>query len=129
METRQHEIISRYAQLPQMESYDLTLESTHGKGDVKVTLKKNGITFERTIKHNEDLSFISETFDYSNVFSPKSKMFSLDGLTNVHFDADGYLIAVHSNSTEKFRVNSDHREEVSKKLKASLGDKFHGLVK
>ena len=121
---RIQEISDEYAQLPQLDKYDLTLEAVGTHGDVKVTLKKQGATFERTIKHNESLEWISDTFQYPDTFSHNSKDISLKGLKMAYFNEFNKLVVERTDSTEIFRVQDRHREKVTEILKAKLGKHF-----
>ena len=121
---RIQEISDEYAQLKELDRYDLTLEAIGDKGDVKVTLKKQGATFERTIKHDESLDFISDTFYYPDTFSHHSKDISLNRLRMAYFNEFGELIVEREDSTEVFKVQDRHREKVTEILKEKMGNKF-----
>jgi hypothetical protein len=128
MENRMSEIQSEYAQLPQLDRFDLSLES-RPDGGVSVSLDHGDNKIRRVIAPKEDLSFIGDTFFYPNTFTPRSKMISTDGLREAYFDKYGYLVVVHDNSTESFKVASHQKEEVSVRLKEHLGDKFNKVKK
>ncbi len=124
------EIMNEYACLPQMAYCDLTLEAVGCSGDVRVKIvgfpeKKNNVLIERLIQKNESLAFIGDTFNYPNTLTSRSKMFSADGLKEIHFDKYGYLVATHDNSEEIFKVSSDYRNELEARLKAEIGDKLN----
>jgi hypothetical protein len=121
---RIQEISDEYAQLKELDKYDLTLEAIGEHGDVKVTLKKQGATFERTIKHNEPLGFISDTFFYPDTYSHNSKDISLNRLRVAYFNEFGKLVVERDDSTEVFRVQDRHREKVTEILKEKMGNKF-----
>jgi hypothetical protein len=121
---RIQEITEQYSELPQLEKYDLTLEAIGENGDVKVTLKKKGITFERLIKHSESLEWISDTFFYPDTFSHHSKDISLNRLKMAYFDIYGRLIVERDNTVEMFKVQDKHRERVMGILKEKMGNKF-----
>lgn len=107
-------IINEYAQLNQTNWFDLTLEALPG-GSVKVFLshgKNNKV--ERVITKDEDLSFISHTFNQSNSITD----INFESVKEAHFDTFGYLIVVHENSIEQFKVPSAQKEEIASKIKA-----------
>ena len=121
---RIQEISDEYAQLKELDRYDLTLEAVGEHGDVKVTLKKKGATFERTIKYNEPLDFISDSFQYPDVITPNSKDISLKGLKMAYFNEFNKLVVERTDSTEVFRVQDRHRAKVTEILKEKLGKYF-----
>lgn len=124
---RMDSITSEFAQLPQIGRFDLSLEAIGTDGTVKATitgLSRKGDTAERVITPREDLSFIKHLFDYPPTFTPRSELFALDGLKSVYFDRDNYLIAVHDDSTERFKVDPKQREEVTRILREKLPTKF-----
>lgn len=121
---RINQIMDEYAQLKNLADYDLTLEAVGNSGDVNVTLKKGLVTFERTIGLKEDLSFISDTFSYSDTFHPRSKDIALNTLKIAYFNELGKLVVEHDDSTEVFKVKDAQREEVKSILKEKLGNKF-----
>ena len=127
IQARMTQIINEFSALPQMDKFDLTLESLGG-GEVKVIIKdqiRKGDWAERVISREEDLSFIGHTFNYPNTFTPNSKMFDLHSVRNAHFNSDGYLIVIHDDSMEQFKVDAKHRKEVTELLKDKLGTKFN----
>jgi hypothetical protein len=116
MEARITEISNEYAQLPQLEHWDLTLYSLE-KGDVKVLLKNKLGTIERTIGHKENLDFIADTFDYSPNITPRSKMAQTDSIIGGHFDELGKLIINRKDGTqERFTLKGITKEEAVKKF-------------
>lgn len=120
-------ILSEYAQLPDIGKYDICLEAIGTDGSIKATItgfERKGDTAEKVIHPEEDLSFIKHSFDYPNTFTPRSEMFALDGLKEVHFDREGFLIATHDDSTERFKVDPKQREEVNRILREKLPTKF-----
>lgn len=121
---RIQEISDEYAQLKELDKYDLTLEAVGEHGDVKVTLKKQGATFERTIKHDESLDFISDSFNYPDTYSHHSKDISLNRLRMAYFNEFGKLVVERDDTTEVFRVQDRHREKVTEILKEKMGSKF-----
>lgn len=121
---RIQEISDEYAQLKELDRYDLTLEAVGEHGDVKVILKKQGATFERTIKHDESLDFISDSFFYPDTITPHSKDISLHRLRMAYFNEFGNLVVERDDSTEVFRVQDRHREKVTEILKEKMGNKF-----
>jgi hypothetical protein len=121
---RIQEISDEYSQLEQLGVYDLTMEAVGEKGDVNVTLKKQGVTFERTIKHNEPLDFISDTFFYPDTYSPHSKDISLKGLKMAYFNEFGRLIVERDDTIEAFKVQDRHKDKVIEILKEKMGNKF-----
>ena len=121
---RIQEISDHYAELPQMDRYDLSLEAVGDNGDVHVTLKKQGVTFEKLIKHNDDLDWISDTFSHPDTFSHHSKDISLNRLKTAYFDVYGRLMVVRDDSVEMFKVQDRHRERVIEILKEKMGNKF-----
>lgn len=124
---RMDAITNEFAQLPQIGRYDLSLEAIGTDGTVKATitgLTRKCDTAEKIIHPQEDLSFIKHSFDYPNTFTPHSEIFALDGLKSVYFDRDGYLLAVHDDSTERFKVDTKQREEVIQILREKLPTKF-----
>jgi hypothetical protein len=122
---RMQEILDRYAELPQMDRYDLTMEAVGDKGDVSVLLKKGGITIERTIGVNDDLGFIPDTFGYSDTLTPRSRDFATESVKMAYFSIHGDLMVEHTDGTvEKFKVKPAQRDTVVEKLKLNLGDKL-----
>lgn len=124
---RMDSITNEFAQLPQIGRFDLSLEAVGTDGTVKVIITgdtRKHDTAERIIHPQEDLSFIKHLFDYPPTFTPRSELFALDGLKSVYFDRDGYLMAVHDDSTERFKVDPKQREEVIKILREKLPTKF-----
>ena len=122
---RIEDIISEYAQLKHMENFDLSIELVNELGDVNVVIKKDKVTFERTIGHKEYLGWISDTFSYPDTFTPQSKDINAKDLLGVYFGDWGDLIVVKKDSTEIFRVKSSQREELTTILKAKYGVKFN----
>lgn len=118
------EIMDEYSQLKQLDYYDLTLEGIGDSGDVKVTLKKQGITFEKTIKPNDSLDFVSDTFYYPDTITPNSKDISLNGLKMAYFNEFGRLVVMRDDSEEVFKVQDRHRERVADNLRNKLGKLF-----
>jgi hypothetical protein len=118
------EIMDEYSQLKQLDYYDLTLEGIGDSGDVKVTLKKQGITFEKTIKPDDSLDFVSDTFFYPDTITPNSKDISLNGLKRAYFNEFGRLITERDDSTESFKVQSRHKGRVVENLRNKLGKLF-----
>jgi hypothetical protein len=121
---RIEEIINELAQLQQTAKYDVTLESTGDDGDVKIILTNGVITMEKTIGFKDDISFISETFSYPDIFTPSSRDFHAHSIKTAYFDNYGDLIVEHKDSTEMFKVKKAHREEVKAILRENLGKKF-----
>ena len=122
---RIQEITEQYSELHQLENYDLTLEAVGENGDVKATLKKGGITFEKLIKIDDDLGFIEDTFGYANTFTPRSKDFAADSVKLAYFGIYGDLMVEHKDGTlEQFKVKEEQKESVARKLRANLGDKI-----
>lgn len=124
METRINQINEEFALLPQMEDYDLTLEAIGEEGDVKVTLRKGQITFEKTFGITDDLDTICDTFGYPETISPRSKDIALNGLEMACFNESNDLVVIRKGTTEKFKVREHHREEVIAILREKLGKKF-----
>ena len=128
---RVQEILEAYSTLPQMSYCDLSLEEMEN-GDVNVTisykadeLKDVKHIAERTIKHNESLDFISESFNFPSNYGLNSPPISPIGLKEIYFDLYGDLITRREDHTEeRFRVNAKHREAIESKLKESFGSKF-----
>lgn len=123
---RMQEITDEYAQLPEMEYCDLTLEAADN-GDIKVLItgqSKGNETAERVITAGEDLDFISETFYYPKTITPRSKPISKEGLVCLYYDEFGYLIVERHLSEERFKVNPDQREEVTNILRERFGKKL-----
>lgn len=118
------EIMEEYSQLPQLDRYDLTLEAVGDSGDVKVTLKNKGITFEKTIRREEPLDFVSDTFYYPDTITPNSKDICLKGLKMAYFNEFGRLMVVRDDSEEVFKVQDRHRERVADNLRSKLGKLF-----
>jgi len=130
MNNRLEEINEEFAQLPQIEWCDMTLEVVGDNGDVKVTLIGNPevigrrTIIEKTFALHEPLESVRDTFGYPDTFTPRSRDISLKGLRMAYFDIYGSLIVERDDATEKFRVKDSHREEVSEILKRKLGNKF-----
>lgn len=118
------EIMEEYSTLPQLDKYDLSLEAIGEKGDVIVTLKKGNTVFERTIKHDDPLDFISDTFVYPEYITPNSKDISLKGLKMAYFNEFNKLVVERDDTVEVFKVQDRHRERVKEMLKEKMGDKF-----
>jgi hypothetical protein len=127
LQARMIQIINEYSTCKEFDRYDLSLEPEGVNGDVKVTVKKPGITFERTIKFKEDLKFISDTFGYPDYITPTSKDFALNQVKMAYFNEFGDLMVEHSDgSMEKFKVKATHKEKVIENLKHKLGNLFKG---
>lgn len=127
IQRRMSAIMSEFALLPQMERFDLTLESLVG-GAIKASVIDKSRPYdsaERIILPTEDLSFIGHTFNYPNTFTPTSKLFNDAELKELYFDPWGYLIVVHDNSTEIFKVDPKQKNDIMDKLKSIYGDKFN----
>ena len=127
IQNRMTAIMNEFSQLKQMDRFDLSLEALeHGAVKVRITdEKRKGDWAERIIGREEDLSFIGHSFNYSNTFTPNSKMFDIPSVKHASFDRDGYLIVTHDDSTERFKVDTKHRKEVEELLKSKLGSKFN----
>jgi hypothetical protein len=116
MEARINEISNEYAQLPQLAHWDLSLEAI-GKGNVKVLLKYKINTIERVIGYKESLDFISDTFNYPDTISPRSKTPQLESVTGGHFDDFGKMIIRRKDGTqEKFTLKGISKEDAAKKF-------------
>jgi len=129
MSERVNQIMDEYSQLPQMSDYDLTLEAIGDSGDVKATLKKDSITFEKTIAFSDDLKWISDTFHYPGTIYLQSKDIALDGLKMAYLDEFGALITErggkdYPKTIERFKINPAQREEIKEKLKERFGKKL-----
>ncbi len=124
---RIQEISDQYAELPQLNDYNLSLEAVGEEGDVLATLIKEGtirITFEKLIKHDDDLGFISDTFSYSDTFTPRSKDFASNKVKMAYFGIYGDLMVEHTDGTlEKFKVKDEQKEAVAEKLRRNLGNR------
>ena len=120
---RLEDIISEYAQLPQLDKFDLEIES-YSNGDVLVQIKRGTVNFKRLIGHNEPLDWIVDTFSYPDTFTPQSKDINTTDLLGAYFGDWGDLIVVKKDSTEIFRVKDSQREEIATILKAKLGKLF-----
>jgi hypothetical protein len=121
---RMQEILDQYAELPQMDRYDLTMEAVGDKGDVNVLLKKDGISIEKTIGVNDDLGFISDTFGYPDTITPRSRDFATESVKMAYFSIHGDLMVEHTDGTvEKFKVKPAQRDTIIEKIKLNLGDK------
>jgi hypothetical protein len=121
---RLDEITSEFAQLKQLDHFDLTLEPIGDNGDVNVTLKRGTVTFERLIGYREPLEWISDTFYYPDTFTPQSKDIATTGLQGAYFGKWGDLIIQRDGTQEILRVKDAQRDEVTAILKAKLGKKF-----
>jgi len=120
------EIINEFSQLKQMDRFDLSLEAL-GDGFIKVSVvdqHRQSDKAERVISPEESLSFISETFNYPDTFTPRSKDFALESLKMAYFNDIGRLVVEHEDSTEEFRVRPDQKKDVIEVLKRKLGDKL-----
>jgi len=131
MKARMDEIISEYAQLPEMEHVDLILQEEGSQGDVLVLLSgmtQGGSkrTAERVIGFKEDLGWIADTFDYPNTFTPRSKDIALKGLKRAYFNSHGYLVLERDDTREEFKVKDTQKEEVISILRHKLGKLFKG---
>jgi len=129
MNERVNQIMDEYSQLPQMKNYDLTLEAIGYSGDVKTTLKRGDITFEKIIAFSDDLKWISDTFYYPSTIYLQSKDIALDGLKMAYFDEFGALVTEregrdHPRTIERFKINPAQREEIKEKLKERFGNKL-----
>lgn len=125
---RMDAITNEFAQLPQIGKFDLSLEAIGTDGTVKAIitgLHRKYDTAERIIAPTEDLSFITGTISYPATITPRSKLPCSNTLKHAHFDIDGYLIVVHEDSTERFKVDPEQRKEVSEIWKEKFGDKFN----
>ena len=132
MEKRIEQINDEFAQLPQMDGCDITLETIGDKGDVKVTVVGNPDrpgrrkTAEKVFALHESLDSISDIFDYPDTFTPRSKDIGLKGLKMAYFDSLGYLMVERDGGTDKFKVKDSQKLEVTMILKEKLGNKFKG---
>ena len=132
MERRIEEINEEFAQLPQMDGCDLTLETVGTKGDIKATIIGNPERqnrrkiAEKVFALHEPLDSIREVFGYPDTFTPRSKDIALKGLKMAYFDEWGNLIVERDGTTEKFRVKDYQKLEVTMILKEKLGSKFKG---
>jgi hypothetical protein len=125
-QARMQQIINEFSQLPQLDRFDLTLESLGG-GNVKVSIvdqKRKADRAERVIAPHESLSFISETFDYAPTFTPNSKDIAASSVKMAYFNDFGRLIVEHEDSTEEFRVKAEHKQKVIEQLTKTLGSKL-----
>ena len=120
---RMLQIINEYSQCKEFDNYDLCLDALD-HGDVKVTIKKPGVTFERTIRFNESLSFITDTFSYPPTITPTSKDIASNSVKMAYFNSWGNLIVEHEDSVEEFKVQSKHKDKVVGILRDRLGSKF-----
>lgn len=130
VEERVAQIMHEYAQLPQLNKFNITLEAIDDLGNVEVKLHRGENLMEIMIGAEDDLSFISETFNYSERFTPRSKDIRTDGLKTAHFDELGYLIIEREakgfpSTVERFKVSKEQREEVTEILKQKLGKLFN----
>jgi len=122
-------IIAEYAQLPEMENCELSLEAKDN-GDVDVIL--TGLTksgrkniAERTIGAKEDLSFIADTIRYPDYIGRQSKDIFAKSVKMAYFDIDGYLVVDRKDgTTERTKIKEKHREEITKKLLSVLDGKL-----
>ena len=125
------EINLEYTQLSQLKDYDLTLEAIGDKGDVKVTLRKGEISFEKTIAPTDSLEWICDTFSYPEIFSLASKDIALDGLKMAYFDSFGRLVVErqakgYPSATEIFKIKDHQRDKIKELLREQFGSKFKG---
>lgn len=126
IESRIAQINEEYSQLSQLEDWDLTLEAVGEDGNVRATLRRNETTFEKTFGITDDLQAISETFNYSDTMTPRSKDIALNGLKSAYFDEFGNLITERKDTKERFRIKDSQKEEMKVILKEKLGKLFHG---
>lgn len=125
------EINLEYTQLPQLKDYDLTLEAVGEDGTVKVTLRRDDTSFEKTIAPTDSLEWISDTFSYPETFSLASKDIALDGLNMAYFNEFGRLVIErqakgYPSSTEVFKVKDHQRDKIKELLRERFGSKFKG---
>lgn len=121
---RINQIMDEYAQLKQLNDFELTLEAVGNSGDVNVLLKKGDFTIERLIGYKEPLDFVGETFGYPNTFHPRSRDIALNSVKSAYFGDYGDLVVNHEDSTEVFKVKDAQRDEVKDLLKEKLGSRF-----
>ena len=134
IQKRMDDIIVEYAALPQMNTFDLTLEVANENGDIDVTItgedikgdSRVGFRAKKTIPFNDSLDFILDTFSYPNTFGPRSKDIVSTAVRVAYFDKLGYLMVEHDDSTEKFAVKEKNFGAVKAILKKNLKDKFKG---
>ena len=129
---RMQQITEEYSSLPQMDKIDLTLDAVGDDATIKVTLlgakNSNRQMAERTISPQEPLDFITDTFNYPNTITPRSKLFSTTGLKEIHFDPYGYLVVTRDDCTEVFKVNPAQKEEVTNNLNTHFSRFFNKPV-
>lgn len=126
IQSRMQQIINEFSQLPQLDRFDLTLESMGG-GAVNVSIidqKRKADRAERIIAPHESLSFISDTFDYTPTLTPSSKDIASNSVKMAYFNEFGRLIVEHEDSTEEFRVKAEHKHKVIELLIKNLGSKL-----
>jgi hypothetical protein len=126
---RMMDIITEYAQLKEMDKYNLTLEAIDNHGDVKVSFERKGNHFVKTIKSTDDLSFINDTFFKDNYISISSPTIDQSSVKSASFDMFGNLILTHNDDSAeslrlKYKDKEGERERLLKKLRNNLGNKL-----
>lgn len=130
VQARINSIMHEYAQLKHMDKFALTLEAIDDAGNVKALLKSGENSMEVIIGAEDDLSFIADTFGYSDRLTLRGKDIRTDGLRMAYYDertghvvfdrgGDGY-----PSSEERLKVSNEQKDEIFNHLKTKLGKKF-----
>jgi hypothetical protein len=121
------DIINEYSQLKQFDDCDLTLEVMDQQGNIKVSiasLKRPNDWAERVITPTESLDFITDTFNYPNTYSVRSKDIVPKSVKLAYINSWGDLVVLHDDSEEIFKIKSTNKIEAEKELTLKLGSKF-----
>lgn len=123
---RIQEIISAYSELPELKTYNLSVEAINDfSGDVKVTITRGHTVFEREIRHNESLEWVRDTFTYPNTITPRSLDFNAHAIKSAYLNEFGDLVVNHHDGTiENFRIKYEQKDKIIEKLKLNLGKKL-----
>jgi hypothetical protein len=132
--SRIRQMIEEYSQLVQSEFCEPPLfEVLNEGGDIRMTIWRfsdNGdkVSAEKTFAFTDDLSVISDIFQYPDYIGRQSKDIDFKGVKEAYLDEFGDLIIYRNDynfgSTEKFKIKEKHREEIINNLKNLLKDKL-----
>lgn len=128
---RMDEILDELSQHEEFNDCYPTLEALGDKGDIRITLvgrpmmKGRRKLAEKVLAFNEPLTILQDTFNYPNVYGPRSKDFNAASVKATYFGPYGDLMVEHTDGTvEEFRVKHENLELVKEKLRANLGKKL-----
>jgi len=128
---RMDEILEELSQHEEFNDCFPTLEALGDKGDIRITLvgrpkmKGRRKLAEKVLAFSEPLTSLQDTFNYPNVYGPRSKDFNAESIRAAYINLWGDLMIEHTDGTvEEFRVKSENLEAVKEKLRTNLGKKL-----